>query len=305
MYHFIINPKSRSGNGIIVWTAVKTELDRLNINYRFYYTKSRFHATSIAKEICSSSEGIKNIIVLGGDGTVNEVINGISDYNEVLFGYIPSGSSNDLARSLKFPKDPLVCLNKILKPTTFQYVDLGLIESGDFSAKFVVSTGMGFDASICEEASRSDLKKILNKIGLGKFIYIIIALKQLMTCSFLEGEVLIDGYTAKNYKKVLLITSMIHKYEGGGMRFAPNANPSDGKLSVCIIHGLPRLRLLTLMPALLLGRHIHFNGVETFDCKTLEIKLKTSSHVHTDGEYPGSFTNLKVSCEEKVLRIFI
>lgn len=304
MYHFIINPKSRSGNGILVWNLVKNELDKQNILYQYYFTKYQSHAVTITEEICSSQEGLKNIIVLGGDGTVNEVVNGIADFKEVLLGYIPSGSSNDLARSLKLPKDPLVCLNKILHPAKFQYLDIGCIESEDVRKYFAVSTGIGFDAAICEESFRSDLKKKLNKIGMGKFIYILIALKQILTCRFLEGEVQIDNNPPRHYKKILLVTSMIHKYEGGGMRFAPQANPSDGRLSVCLINGLSRFRLLALMPALLIAKHIYYHGVETFDCSQLAIKIDSPYYVHIDGEYPGKFKSLKVSCREKQLRIF-
>ncbi len=307
MYHFIINPKSRTGKGIKIWTTVKQELDLLEVSYTFHLTQYKHHATEIAQEICNNYTSIKNIVVLGGDGTVNEVINGITDYDEVLLGYIPSGSSNDLARSLKLPIDPITNLKHILSPTEFKYVDTGIIkmEQTNTYRKFAVSTGMGFDAAICEEALRSNIKKVLNTFGLGKLTYIIIALKQLISCPFMEGEVTIDGKLTTTYKKILLITSMIHKYEGGGMQIAPAANPFDGKLAICIVHGLSRRKILTVLPSLLIGKHVHFKGVETFDCKTLDIKLHNSAIVHVDGEYPGSFQHLNVSCTEKQLRIII
>ena len=307
MYHFIINPKSRTGSGIKIWNIVKKELDLLGVPYTMYLTCYKLHATKIAQEICDNFTGIKNIVVLGGDGTINEVINGINDYDEVLLGYIPSGSSNDLARSLNLPKDPIVSLKHILSPTEFKYVDTGIIkmEGSNHLRKFVVSTGMGFDAAISEEALRSNIKKVLNNIGLGKLTYTLIALKQLMSCPYMEGEVIIDGKITNSYHQILFIISMIHKFEGGGLRMAPAANPFDGKLSVCIVHGLSRLRLLALLPTLLLGKHVLFKGVETFDCLTLEIKLNNPAMVHVDGEYPGTFHHLKISCTPKQLRIII
>jgi len=307
MYHFIINPKSRSGKGITIWDLIKQELDLLEVSYTFHFTRYKLHATEIALEICTNFNGIKKIVVLGGDGTINEVINGITDYDDVVLGYIPSGSSNDLGRSLKLPKDPMVSLKHILSPSEFKYVDTGIITMKDSNTqrKFAVSTGIGFDAAICEEALRSNIKKVLNKFGLGKLTYIIIALKQLMSCPFMAGDVIIDDTLTNSYHHILLITSMIHKFEGGGMQIAPAANPFDGKLSVCIVHGLSRRRVLALLPSLLFGKHVKYKGVETFDCHTLEINIHNPAIVHVDGEYPGSLQSLKVSCTQKQLRIII
>ena len=102
MYHFIINPKSSSGKGIRHWWTIKGKLDSQNIAYTADFTMHEGHAMELATEICRKYEGVKNIIVLGGDGTLNEVINGIDNYDEVMLGYIPSGSSNDLAKVLRY-----------------------------------------------------------------------------------------------------------------------------------------------------------------------------------------------------------
>lgn len=307
MYHFIVNPKSRTGKGYQIWITVKQELDSMEIPYTVHLTRYKLHATKIAKEICEQSSGVKKIIVLGGDGTVNEVINGIPNYDEVLFGYIPSGSSNDLARSLKLPTDPIIGLHHILSPSEYKYVDTGVIhiKEADSCRRFAVSTGMGFDAAICEEALQSNLKKRLNKIGLGKLTYILIALKQLLRSPFIDGEFIIDGTMTRSYKQILMITGMIHRYEGGGMKIIPSANPFDGKLSVCIVHGLSKLRILSVLPTLLVGKHTHFNGVEIFDCKTLTIRLQQPAVVHVDGECPGHFQQIEASCSDKQLRIII
>ncbi|QHQ60813.1 YegS/Rv2252/BmrU family lipid kinase [Anaerocolumna sedimenticola] len=307
MYHFIINPKSRSEKGAKIWHIVKEVLDKKEVSYTFHITRYPNHATELAMEICSTYSGIKNIIVLGGDGTVNEVINGITDFNDVLLGYIPSGSSNDLARSLKLPKDPVKSLENILFPSRFQYVDIGLIKSyvSNYSRKFAVSSGIGFDAAICEETFHSKLKIFLNRYGLGKLTYIIICLKQLISCRFMDGMVTVDGGKPQTYKKILLITNMIHKYEGGGMQIAPAADPYDGKLSVCIVHGVSRLRILTVLPFLLFGKHIHFKGVVTFNCRLLDIEVDNPYWVHIDGECPDTFSQLTVSCITNQLRIIV
>lgn len=303
MYHFIINSSSRSGRGIRIWTKVKAELTKKQVNFICYFTSYKGHAMEIAADICQNNTGIKTIVVLGGDGTLNEVINGIADFSKILLGYIPTGSSNDLARSLHLSKNPLDRLNRILLPMHFDFLDVGSVcLDKDEKKRFVVSTGAGFDAGVCEETFRSPIKKKLNKLGLGKLTYLIIALKQLFSSSFTDCEVIADG-VSKTYEQVFMITSMIHRYEGGGLKICPDANPRDGKLSVCVVHGLSRFQILFLLPTLLFGQHVRFKGVETFDCNELSLTLAKPTHIHVDGEYPGSFTHVKISCLPKLLRI--
>lgn len=305
MYHFIINSNSRSGKGIRIWSMVKEELDKKHIDYMCYFTCYKNHAITITKEICEGTEGIKNIVVLGGDGTVNEVINGVETFDDVILGYIPTGSSNDLARSLGLSKNPIECLEHILYPTHFDFLDIGSIKLNNIDErKFVVSTGIGFDAGVCEETFRSKLKKVLNKIGLGKLTYIIIAVKQILTSPLVNAEVQADEKNI-SFKNALLITSMIHKYEGGGVKICPTANPRDGLLTVCVVHGIGRLKALFLMPTLTLGKHTSFKGVDSFHCKQLLVNLEQPSHVHVDGEYPGLYQDIKVTCHKRQLRIII
>ncbi len=308
MYHFIINPKSSSGRGIRYWLTVKDELDRLKISYTAVFTKYVGHATELACQICSENSGIKNIVILGGDGTFNEVINGIPDFSEVLFGYIPSGSSNDLARSLKIPKDPLKALANILKPCRFKYLDHGVINFPDNSLaprNFACSSGIGYDANVCNEVQASPLKKRLNRFGAGKFVYIAIAIKQLLTIKPTNATVIIDGAKKDTYQNVLLVSSMIHKYEGGGLLIAPGADPCDGKLTVCLVHGLSRAKAFLLLPTLLSGKHIHFKGVESFHCHKVEIITDHKAAVHTDGEIPSVCNHIKVHCVPEQIRIIL
>jgi lipid kinase, YegS/Rv2252/BmrU family len=308
MYHFIINPKSSSGKGIKYWWTVKSELDRLKITYTAAFTKHMGHATILAGKLCNEYPGIKNIVVLGGDGTFNEVINGIPDFKDVLLGYIPSGSSNDFARANHIPKDPVLALSRILKPTRFKYLDIGEVTFFDgitTPRKFACNSGIGYDANVCNEVQSSPLKKLLNKIGAGKFVYFAIAFKQLITIKPLNATVIIDGIKKETFKKVLLVSSMIHKYEGGGLLMAPQANPCDGKLSICLVHGLSRIRALLLLPTIITGSHIKFKGVEAFDCKNIEVITNSNTSVHTEGEIPSVCSHIKVRCIPGQIRMIL
>jgi YegS/Rv2252/BmrU family lipid kinase len=308
MYHFIINPKSSSGRGIKYWWIVKSELDKQQVLYTAIFTKHKGHATELAQQVCSENTGIKNIVVLGGDGTINEVINGINDYSEVLLGYIPSGSSNDLARSLKIPKDPIKALSNILNPTKFKYLDHGLISFPDTDVaprKFACSSGMAYDANVCLEVQASPLKKSLNRFGAGKFVYIAIAIKQLLTAKPIEATVIVDGRKKDTYQKILLVSSMIHKYEGGGVMMAPLADPTDGLLSVCLVHGLSTAKAFALLPTMFSGKHVNFKGVENFHCLEIEVFTNVKTAIHTDGEVPAVCSHIKVSCIPEQIRMIL
>ena len=90
MYIFITNPNARSGQGARVWSEVEKLLKGRDISYQVYFTKCQRHATRIVREITADGKE-HTIVALGGDGTVNEVLNGIKELSKVTFGYIPIG----------------------------------------------------------------------------------------------------------------------------------------------------------------------------------------------------------------------
>lgn len=304
MYHIIINPNSCTGKGIHTWHRIKDELDRQSVPYKSYLTTHIGHGRQLAEEICQASTDIIKLIIIGGDGTVNEVVNGIPDLKKVNVGFVPAGSSNDLGRSLGLSKDPLINLNTILNCNTIRLMDIGIITSPEkVNSRFLISSGAGYDASVCKEALSSSLKTFLNHLRLGKLTYILLAIKQIFANPFLEGEVSYDGSKFTQFHKILLITTMIQKYEGGGMKMAPEADPNDGLLSICMIHSLSKPLLLFLLPTLLFGKHARFKGVETFHCKELNVRLSRPELFHIDGECPGKVMSYKINCQYNALQL--
>ena len=305
MYHFIVNPQARTGQGAILWETIKTELDNHYLTYDVVFTKYSNHAQELAYSICTADDTIKNLVVVGGDGTINEVINGIPDYDKVILSYIPLGSGNDLARGLEIGTDLLKNITRTLHPTKFRYIDHGVIHSDEINSKrtFAVSSSIGYDASVCYEVAHSNLKSVLNKYKLGKLTYIAIALKQIFTWKPVTMEISIDHATPKQYKNVLFVAAMIHKYEGGGVKMAPHANPTDGKLALCIVHNISRLQALILMPTAFFGKHTLFPMVETIQCSSVEITSERPCRVHTDGEDYGMQSHVIFSSKEKQIRM--
>ncbi len=244
MYYVIVNPASKSGKGHAIWTGLEPIFQEQNVPYRVLYSKGVGHVTkAVAKLTAPDKNGkakpLVKLIILGGDGTVNEALQGIQDFERIWLGYIPTGSSNDLARDLQLPKDPSVILRRILDGGYSRTMDLGLLTYTDTSGErsrirtnavhsqryFAVSSGIGFDAAVCEEALSSRFKNILNKMKLGKLTYLIIALRQLIAAKSASCDIYLDdGQTPIHFDRFLFTAFMIHKYEGGGFKFCPMAD---------------------------------------------------------------------------------
>ena len=103
----IVNNGAGTGKAFQVWNETQKLLRRYKVNYTAYATRYRGHATRLAEKI-STMEGKAQVylIVVGGDGTINEVLNGIRDFGRVRLGVIPTGSGNDFCRNLKLPGTP-------------------------------------------------------------------------------------------------------------------------------------------------------------------------------------------------------
>lgn len=281
-YCFIVNPNSRSKKGRKIWEKVQKELESRQIEYEVYLTERRKNATSIAAGLTRDQE-MKTLVVLGGDGTVNEVVNGVQDFEHVILGYIPTGSSNDFARGMRIPKDPMKALELILHPRCIEKMDIGVVEYGEKSRRFAVSAGIGFDAVICHQASVSKLKAALNKIGLGKLTYAGIAVDRLIKDDPVRAEIRLDGEETV-LKDTYFVAVHNQPYEGGGFQFCPDADPKDGKLDVIVVSGLKRWQVVKTLLLAFQGKHVGKKGISVFRCKEAEIHISQARAVHTDGE---------------------
>lgn len=285
IYHFIINARSRSGMGGMVWKMLEPELKKRRAEYICHLTEKRGHAKKIAAQITEDGQN-HTLIVMGGDGTVNEVVNGIKDPSKVMFGYIPIGSSNDFARGLRLEKDPMKALNIILKPTKTTHVDLGEIRTRTGSRRFAVSAGIGFDAAVCHEVCVSKWKILLNRIGLGKLSYAAVALDRLRKDRPAKVRVRLSDGSERIFENTYFAAFMNLPYEGGGFKFCPDACPADGCLDIIVVHGIKVPEILFLLPLAFWGKHAGFWGITFMKCAGVHIEADVPLPLHADGE-PG------------------
>ena len=308
MYYIIINPASRSGKGLSIWQKqVKPILDEREVPYKFYYSKKSGDVLHLTEQICKNAvhRPIK-LIILGGDGTVNEAIQAIPGDCPVILGYIPTGSSNDFARDLGLFTEPALALELILSEPRIHPMDLGCITFSDGERRrFAVSCGIGYDAAVCEEAMHSTMKKVFNKVGLGKLTYLGIALKHLIRKEEITGEITLDDEMIHSMNSFLFTTVMNHRFEGGGFMFCPDADDSDGVLNLCAVEKLSTAKLLMALPAAFKGKHFKYEGINPFQAKKVHITTSMPLWVHTDGEVHRKSDNFTVTCEHHAISMIV
>ena len=315
MYHIIINPASRSGKGIKLWTQqIVPKLHSAKVPFRAYFSKHVGDVAQQVREICANikleAENSGHVpedtvlIILGGDGTMNEALQGLDYTLPITLGYIPTGSSNDFARDLGIPKDPGAALDLILNGGKVTSMDVGTITYSDGEERnFAVSCGIGYDAAVCAESLHSRIKGFCNKIGLGKLTYLGIALKQLFATKAVSATLTLDDEEPIPIGKMLFITGMVHRYEGGGFMFCPNAVADDGLFDLCVAGDLPKLLILFALPTAFFGKHYMFKGISGYRAAKIKIETQVPLWVHTDGEVGHKATSLTVTCKPKAMRI--
>ena len=294
MYYFIINETGGGGNAVYTWNRVSNELKKRSIAFRDFHTQKNGDATTYAHKIGAIVDKEKRLIVVGGDGTINEVLNGLYEahsFSDILFGVIPTGSGNDFARGLGLPNSTDEVLDRIINSSGTQKIDLGLVRLHDGRERiFGISAGFGLDAIVCKKTIGSKLKTFLNKIHLGSFIYRLITIQTLFTMKTEHVAVTStnEGTSQnKSFDNLIFMACMNFRAEGGGVPMAPDAKATDGKLSICLASDIPKWKAFLDLPLLVLAKHKKLKGFSLWDCQETDFASLHPLTLHTDGEYVG------------------
>lgn len=307
MYHFIVNPNARGGRGAKIWRRLEKQLIHQGIEYEAFLTEKAGDASAFAVSLTERCREPKVIIAVGGDGTMNEVLDGLSFCGQVTIGYIPAGSGNDLARSLKLPKSPSRCLKKILNPRYHKLLDYGVLSYGEqlTHRRFMVSSGIGMDAMVCQDILKSKIKRVLGKVHLGKLSYVLVGIKRLLFTWPVKGYLILDGVQKVEFNHIYFISAHIHPFEGGGFRFAPGADPCDGKLTVCVVHNGKKHKLIPVLVGAFFRRSGRRHGVRNYTCQEVEVHVERPMAVHADGEDCMCQKDIHIRCIPQKVRMIV
>lgn len=304
---FIVNERSSSGNAKKLWKKIKTRLDDENVEYQFFISERKGHSIEIARKLTLELSEKVILAVIGGDGTVNEAINGVQDFENVVLAPIKAGSGNDFCRNVYENNGIDARLDSILNfDGNFKSIDIGEIDfeiDGESKKRlFAVSSGFGIDAEICKRVNESRLKAVLNKIKLGSLAFLIVTIKSVVKMKTFKisaktdsGEFSVDNAV---FQAVMNLQS-----EGGGVYMRPDANAGDGILSSLSFAFKNVKNTFENLPKLLKRRHLENSDFLLNDFQSAEISLDTKVVFHCDGEFIGNLDKASYKCRKLMLKV--
>ncbi len=283
MYHIITNPTSgRKKNNYKKIKGVFEYLDEKKIEYKLYKSEYYRHPQKLAEEITSSNkEG--SIIVIGGDGTFNEVLNGIKDLSKWKIGLIPAGSGNDFASIIGFDnKKPVESLKKILENNvkTIDYIKVN-----DMVCVNVLGTGI--DVEVLENFEKHTKLK-------GSFRYFVSLLETLLHLKWHEFDISIDDGPFER-KKGLIVALCNGQNIGGGIRLCPIATQDDNYLNFVFVSDFKKIKTLFLLVKLMSGKILKAKETYTVKCKKAIFKDENNLVLQIDGNIVKDYK--EYSCE--------
>lgn len=274
----VVNPSAGSGRAAKLLPWIRERLDRRR-DVELVVTTRAGEAEDVAAR--AASAGCERVVAVGGDGTIQEVVNGVLRAQApTAVGIVPVGSGNDLARSLGLPADPAECWTVAIGRAT-RRIDAAIATNGEGRRRWFASAGgIGFDAQVAAAmANRRGWQS-------GRAGYLLTTLTELRRFDNRRLQIVLDGEVVE--RRALLVAIANGPYYGGGMRIAPDAAPDDGWLDLCVVGDVSRLTAVRELPNLYRGTHVRNPAVSVHRARRVEMTADAPTHAHLDGEPFGT-----------------
>jgi YegS/Rv2252/BmrU family lipid kinase len=266
-WFIIVNPNAGNGKGKKDWNRISGLLERNSIVFEAKFTERKGQAIEFARE--ATANGFRKLVSVGGDGTLNEVVNGIFTQDncspqEVSVGMIPVGTGNDWGRMFGIPTMYEGAV-KVLKENKTMPHDIGLISFYNGNIR------------------KTNIKK--DKGRSSRAIYFYNLLSSLLSYKKIISELTIDGKTSSC--KVFSINVGNGRYCGGGMRQTPDALPDDGLLDITVIRDMSRIEVIKSLKLLYDGTILSHQLVDGYRSNNLKVTSNQVMFAEADGETLG------------------
>lgn len=282
----VVNPQAGSERSLEILPAVNARLRRRLDHVDVVLTIEEGDGTRAAEDAVRA--GYDSVVAVGGDGTLNEVLNGIAAVpgalDAVALGLIPLGTGNDFARAMNISVEPVEAAEAILQGVT-RRVDVGRVAG----RVFVNASAGGF---VAETSVRVDNRL---KTLTGAFAYLLGGAQALLEYDAVDTRVSIDDGSPLDLRLEMFAVSN-GPYIGGGHRLSPAARVDDGVLDLCIVTELPMVEFVPLLAKASRGEHLDDSHVFSARARRLRIEFARPTLVNTDGQVFETTT-----CEYEVL----
>lgn len=301
-YHLLINPAAGSGNGAQKAKKIIQLLDEQDYTYTPYYTEKpgdeKKLITRLADLLSPWSEGCEAqhqedsfhlLVVIGGDGTLHEVVNQFYVLGlQLPVSYIPAGSGNDFARGIGLSRDPEKALEQITSALQPQSINIFHYEEKIREEEGLVlnNVGIGLDALIVATTNASTSKKVLNKYHLGSASYALYLVKAILTQKTFPILVELNGQSL-SFQRTFLCTTTNIPYFGGGIAIAPMADPKKDNIDLVVVEKPNLFAILRFLIQLLRKKHTQNKHFKHFTSSRLRIVSVVPQHGQADGENMG------------------
>ena len=270
-YVFVVNRKAKRGGSRNFLERFEQHLRAKNLEYRLVVVDRPGGGAELAREAVARGAGA--VIAVGGDGTVNEALNGLS--GGTAFGIIPVGTCNDAARNLGLPRDWRQALDVVAAGRVVR-ADLG--RCGE--QRFLTVAGMALDSFVGMAMNR--LPRVLRR----PFAYVPVLVAKILTRRPMAFRLVVDGRAIEERAWMVAVANT--RAYAGGMRIAPNARMDDGRLHVCVIRECSRWELIRKFPLVYSGRHLGHPIVRMYEAeRSVEIACSEPCPIIADGEHAG------------------
>ncbi len=298
----VVNPKAGMGKVKRKWAKIQQCFFEHNIEFEYYFTSHKGHGIQLTRDL--ARKGRKNFVAVGGDGMLNEVINGIFELgdsvakDEFVVACLPLGSGCDWARTHQVPTSIEEAVLLLKDPVLYEH-DIGKATYGVNNVRYFINVaGVAFDAFVVEVTESLPSKGLF-----GKFSYLvglIISLKKYRSPAFsfvVEGRESLGNFFCLNIG--------ICRYSGGGMALVPDAVPDDGLFDITIIEKMSPLQVIINLRYLFNGRIYNHEKVAFTRVRQIEIlPVKENIPLEVDGEYLGAIP-AKFSVLEEQLKVVV
>jgi len=238
----------------------------------------------------SVEAGCDVVVVVGGDGTINEVVNGLAG-SETVLGVIPAGTANIFSLQMQLPTDVRAAC-RVIAEGSIRRIDLGRARD----RYFLCMAGVGFDAYVIKKTD-SRLKRLTGAVA-----YAWVAVRRFFSYPFRTIVLRVDDQPALRRGYLLIVGN--GKYYGGDMMIMPSADMADGYLDVCLFKRKQWWNLIGYLWGLRRGALERYIDVDYFKCRKLHVWEKGHHYVHVDAEYLCR-TPVTISVEPGALRVIV
>ena len=289
-YFLIVNLIAGQGRCKEIFPKVKQKLDQRGLDYDLHFTNEPLEAADVTQLVIDS--GFTHVVAMGGDGTINEVVNGIVTHKSSLpLAVIPAGSGNDFCRMTGIPTEPGRAID-LLVGGRERTIDLGYVVGDRY---FVNGLGIGIDAQVAYDVLRMERIR-----GVPAYLYA--AIREVFRFKAFPLSLSGEGWS-EDYNCISLGLAN-GKYCGGGFKLAPKAEMEDGALDIAVIEDFPKLERLVRLPQARKGSHLRLRKVHYRQDEKVTVSSSAKLIAHIDGEQyrlPGE--TFEVSVAPKAIRV--